>query len=630
MTQVQANHQAAGPAPSSAVPSSTTPTTKAFKRKVALRAAQVAVVTSLTAAAAAIFSWPMALMVGLLLVYVVEAAGGALMARRQGRPSLSQGHHTKGGWIGGVMWFSRTLLGSLLLMALVAVLLALTLAFSSSTVDIKLYAERSVGDWYVKESQRVDRHVGQQMAALELAASSIDSWQRHAAAKAEQERTEGGSCATRSTTKGDLGVITTFRTEDADVAQTLLDDVRQQLGRMQKLAAQTQTTKAGGPVTPDYGAVVANVAAYNQLIDSAAKVAKGSGFMDSITKTLDQRANTRISGPASAPDSGPYCGDNARLALIARAKQAMAPLSQTEPLDRLTVPIQMDNPTRVVSDSLTRMYNLLFMGLTGGAMGSLADDPLTQQQVARAGWIGQRTMPLVIAVVLEILLLAGVWMHHRQLAQGVQPVHASTGLGQHLAMLWGRQKAATSGTPTPADPLGLCLYRALENALWVKIPIQTPASAPAAAFGSVGASHSPNAANSTQGPSTLGPVTLGETQPSIACPSGPRGLFSKEVMDAAGEMKDWVHPWRGQTLIILPHVPGSRKEHVRCAQLAKAGFLSPVHAACRFQQLHPHWQFMLRAHHTLPQQMPLNDVRWAVWKVGHALYAQELRLLAMA
>ena len=58
-----------------------------------------------------------------------------------------------------------------------------------------------------------------------MASASLTAWHQSAHDKAEEERTAGGTCATRSTTRGEKGVISIFRDEDAVAAKNLLDDV---------------------------------------------------------------------------------------------------------------------------------------------------------------------------------------------------------------------------------------------------------------------------------------------------------------------------------------------------------------------------------------------------------------------
>jgi hypothetical protein len=588
--------------------------------KVPMYLSMALLIASIALGFSAYFWLPAAILMAFTLVLVAEKLLAAIMAPADAPGTFMATRHAHGWSVAVWHWFTGSLLGRLVQATFVAVLLGISLAMGAATIDVKFFALTSVGDWYLKESQRIDRQVGLQIAQLDLASSSLNAWVEDAQAKGVMEQTKGGSCATRSTTLGKPGVISIFREEDAKVAQSLLNDVNAQLTEMKKLAK--ITTQPMATVTANFAGIQAGVGHYNALIDSAAKVAQGSGFADNILATLKNRADTRISGPASAPDSGPMCGDQARLSLIGRAEQAMAQLHTTAPLDRLVIPIQLDDPVRVVGQSLKRVYTLMFMGISGGHVGSLSDDPLTQQQLDQVGLIGDRTLPIVIACVLEIMLVVTVMMWLRQLKKGAQPIHQPGAFSQRLLAALGRQKAgaaAANGAPNSLEPWSVVAFKAVQNFLFVNLPDQ-----PGNAAGMAHPSFSNTAANSSQGP-----ITLGATLATIACYLGPRGAFPKEVETWAKDLKEAIYIWANATYVIVPHAPNQRAHHMRCAHLARQGLLTPMHAACRFQKLHTQLQFLVRNHHSLTASTPVNDLRWAVYKANHALYAQELRLAAM-
>lgn len=436
---------------------------------------------------------PVAVAMGLvftgLLKLLVEAAAEAA-ARRQ--------------WL----WLAAAVAG-------VVLVSGTTTALTAATLYERFFAVPSAVRDFSTRREPVERGLHRTVGTGEAAVGALRAWSTDAAAKAQRERTEGGSCPMRPDTIGKPGEISRWRDDDANSAAQLA----QQLGGAVQQARQSLDALAALPRPAGYDGVRAGVVAANRALDAAAALGAGGHVTQATLDALRQRAKAGI-----VRRSGEVvpCGDGVRAQLVAQADAALAKLAAEAPQPRLQPGVDLSDRHDLATRAWLRGYNGLLMLATFGMAGSFADDPLMQTALREQGVVNRETLMFVIAMLAESAVVMTALLARRQRSVPITP-----GLVAWLeARAHGQGDANTAARPRWRRWL-LCAAHILVNPFFVR-PAAAAPQAPAGVLGAAAAV-----------PWRLDP----------AC--RPREVAW------TGALRPWTFQWRDRAYLLLPLVPAT-------------------------------------------------------------------------
>lgn len=460
-----------------------------------------------------------------------------------------------------------------------------TTALTAATLYERFFAVPSAVRDFSARREPVERALRRTVGTAEVAVGALQAWAKDAAAKAQRERTEGGSCPARPDTRGMPGVIARWRDDDAAGAA----QQAQQLGATVQQARQALDTLAALPRPADYDGVRAGLAAANRALDAAAALGAGGHITPATLAALRQRAQAGIvlrSGEVMA------CGDGVRALLVAQADAALAKLAAETPLPRLQPGVDLSDRHDLATRAWLRGYNGLLMIATLGAAGSFADDPLMQAALREQGVLNRETLMFVIAMLAEAAVVMTALLARRQ---GGAPV--SPGLAAWLEA-GNRPSEAGGGTVRPMWQRGLLRAAQWLAGLFFVRPGAPALPAPAGVHGSAAAV-----------PWRVDP----------AC-------RPREAAWAAA-LRPWTFQWRQRAYLLLPLVPTTEPVRHMAHALRDQGALRCLSSSAAGASLSLRADMAQRLQTELGESWP--TLAFEVFELGRD-YAQVLRLQAVA
>lgn len=287
-------------------------------------------------------------------------------------------------------------LGWRLLAASAALVLAcVTSSLTYSSIYAGTAAQESARRDFAAKRERTQRELQRMVSTAESARQAMQDWAATAGDKSRAEAVGGNTCPGRGSNRL-AGPISTWRADDAQVAQTLVAQLQSRLQMARAAVGALQDL----PEPSTYAQVRQGYALLNHAVELSVPLTRG-GWAGPSLVTLADRRGSQIQYPGGVVVR---CGDTARLALIDSAALHLRVLDEMPALARLNPVIDLDKPQEVTTRGLVRGMNLLVMALSAGQLGQFKDDPLMTDAL-KMGAFTRETVPFGLAILAELGVL---------------------------------------------------------------------------------------------------------------------------------------------------------------------------------------------------------------------------------
>jgi hypothetical protein len=403
----------------------------------------------------------------------------------------------------------------------------ISVALTSSTIYQAVFAQGGALRYFAQVREPYERSLDARLTMLSVVEGSVQAWRDDASDKATKERSEGGggTCPTRDTTQGVEGPISRWRDADALVAADLLRDLSAERQALSDVVS--EINKA--PKAVSFDDVVKQMDLLSRGADIIARVGGESGLAQSAKKVVVDRQDSQIITRSGAEID---CGDTGRFSLLERARVALESLANATPMNRLTPPINLNDRAEVTSVALIRNTNAVAQILSLGHLGSFADDVLMSDAL-KVSFINRETLPLMLALILEMLTLYTGFLAAQRLLAGTRPVFEPFD--------WAGQSQSPTAL-SKAKYIAMGLVQAVVNAVWLRVPVE------------VDASGLPPHHKGTQLNRAKGPLTDVDRPATwlVRRKLRPDGLFPQREATWAQDLVGYYRPYLKETYLVVP------------------------------------------------------------------------------
>jgi hypothetical protein len=272
-------------------------------------------------------------------------------------------------------------------------LFMITMGLSYGTLYARLFAQTSAVKDFEARRVTLQRTLRALHAKGEEARVALYEWAAYAAAKAAEERNNGGTCPAKTHTRGREGPITIWRSEDARVAKSLQDELAQLLTRATRALESASAIKA-----TDFAGVVDVSSKLNQALEHSLDISASGAFPAHTLAAVDSRAAVTVRWNGAELD----CEDGVRKHLLDRARMALDGMAKATLPKPIGVSIDLSDATDVVTFGLLRNFNSMLSIVSAGRLGSFDEDPLFREAWARGGLVNRETLGQFLACLVEL------------------------------------------------------------------------------------------------------------------------------------------------------------------------------------------------------------------------------------